>query len=305
VNPTIAKPGSIGETIRLLAEADYVAERPLATVLFLSLAMDKPLFLEGEPGVGKTELALVLAKSLNRELIRLQCYEGVDAASALYEWNYPKQILRIKLEELKEECRTDMEPLIFSEEFLLDRPLLKALRTTPAPVLLIDELDRADEEFEAFLLEILSQWQITIPELGLIKAQEPPLVIVTSNRTREIHDALKRRCLYHWIGYPDFEKELAVVRARMPGLEEELARQAVHFLQELRGLDLIKKPGLSETLDWAQSLIALNASVLDREQIETTLGCILKYREDSDLMRETMGQTGFGERFLLKTGTGC
>ncbi len=302
---TPPKPGSIQEAAALLAGADYVAERPLATVLYLSLAMDKPLFLEGEPGVGKTELALVLARALGRELIRLQCYEGVDAASALYEWNYPKQILRIKLEELKEGCRPEMEPLIFSEEFLLDRPLLKALRTVPAPVLLIDELDRADEEFEAFLLEILSQWQITIPELGLIRAQEKPMVVITSNRTREIHDALKRRCLYHWIDYPDFEKELAVVRARIPGLEDELAEQVVHFLQELRTLDLIKKPGLSETLDWARALMALNAGVLDPELIETTMGCILKYREDSDLLRETMERPEFENRFLLRTGTAC
>ena len=303
MNSPLTKPGSIEETVGILARAGYVAERPLATVLYLSLAMDKPLFLEGEPGVGKTELALVLARSLGRELIRLQCYEGLDAASALYEWNYPKQILKIKLEELKEGCRTEMEPDIFSEEFLLDRPLLKALRTTPAPVLLIDELDRADEEFEAFLLEILSQWQITIPEMGLIKARENPMVVITSNRTREIHDALKRRCLYHWIGYPDFEKELAVVRARMPGLEDELIRQVVHFLQELRSLDLIKKPGLSETLDWAQALTALNARVLDQELIEATLGCILKYREDSDLMEEALAQPGFKNKFLLKTGT--
>ncbi len=305
VKRPVAKPGSIEETMGLLAGADYVAERPLATVLYLSLAMDKPLFLEGEPGVGKTEMALVLARALGRELIRLQCYEGVDAASALYEWNYPKQLLRIKLEELKEECRTEMEPLIFSEEFLLDRPLLKALRTAPAPVLLIDELDRADEEFEAFLLEILSEWQITIPELGLIRAQEPPMVVVTSNRTREIHDALKRRCLYHWIGYPDFEKELSVIRARMPGIEEELAGQVVHFLQEIRSLELIKKPGLSETLDWARALTALNSSVLDQDLIETTLGCILKYREDSDLLREAMAGPDFSDRFILKTGTAC
>ena len=301
----VAKPGSIEETMGLLAEADYVAERPLATVLYLSLAMDKPLFLEGEPGVGKTELALVLARALGRDLIRLQCYEGLDAASAMYEWNYPKQLLRIKLEELKEECRVEMEPLIFSQEFLLERPLLKALRTSPAPVLLIDELDRADEEFEAFLLEILSQWQITIPELGVIRAQEPPMVVVTSNRTREIHDALKRRCLYHWIGYPDFEKELAVIRARIPGIENQLAGQVVHFLQELRSLELIKKPGLSETLDWARALTALNAAVLDRELIEATLGCILKYREDADLLGEAMSGPGFEDRFLLKIGTGC
>lgn len=276
-----AKPESIDQVAQLLATADYVAERPLATVVYLSLAMEKPLFVEGEPGVGKTELGLVLAKALGRELIRLQCYEGLDAASALYEWNYPKQILKIKLEEIKNRRPADIEPIIFSEEFLLARPLLRAIQADKAPVLLIDELDRADEEFEAFLLEVLADWQITIPELGAIRAQERPVVVVTSNRTREIHDALKRRCLYHWIDYPDFDKELAVVKARLPQVEEDLAQQVVHFLQRLRDMDLVKKPGLSETLDWAKALLALHARVLDPALVESTLGCLLKYHEDS------------------------
>jgi len=298
-------PVSIEGTAELLAGAGYVADRPLATTVFLSLSLAKPLYLEGEPGVGKTELAVTLAKALGRELVRLQCYEGLDSASALYEWNYPKQLLRIRLEELKEGCSTEMEPVIFSEEFLLARPLLKAIRTEPAPVLLIDELDRADEEFEAFLLEVLSDWQITIPELGVIKAKRPPVVVVTSNRTREIHDALKRRCLYHWIGYPDLDKELAVIKARLPGVAEELARQAAGFLQRIRRMELIKKPGLSETLDWLEALTAMNAKLLDPETVEATLGCLLKYREDALLVGQELvheqGRLSLG----LPAGRGC
>lgn len=294
---------SVEQVIRLLAEADYVAEESLATAVYLAFALQKPLLLEGEPGVGKTELALTLAQARDRELIRLQCYEGLDAGAALYEWNYPKQILRIKLEELAEEHPDDLEAAIFSEDFLLDRPLLKAIRTEPAPVLLIDELDRADEEFEAFLLEILSDWQVTIPELGVIRAAQPPLTIITSNRTREVHDALKRRCLYHWIGFPDFDKELAVLKARLPELEPELGRQVVTFLQALRSMDLVKKPGLSETLDWARALLALNRNRLEPETVEATLGCLLKYREDS--LRAAAALT-FDEGLLsLKSEAAC
>jgi MoxR-like ATPase len=300
-----ALPESIDETAELLARAAYVTDRPLATTVFLCLSLGKPLYLEGEPGVGKTELALTLAKALGRELVRLQCYEGLDSASALYEWNYPKQLLKIRLEELKEGCSTEMEPVIFSEDFLLARPLLKAIRTQPAPVLLIDELDRADEEFEAFLLEVLSDWQITIPELGVIKAHEPPVVVVTSNRTREIHDALKRRCLYHWIGFPDLDKELAVIKARLPGVDQKLALQAAEFLQRVRRMELIKKPGLSETLDWLEALTAINARVLDPATVEATLGCLLKYREDAlEVGHELMREEG-GLRLGLEAGRAC
>ncbi len=273
-------PQSIEAVQELLARADYVAGRDLATVIYLALSLEKPLFLEGQPGVGKTEVALVLAEALDRELIRLQCYEGLDAAAALYEWNYPKQLLKIRLEEAKAGAEADLEPVIFSEEFLLERPLLKALRAAAAPVLLIDELDRADEEFEAFLLEILSAFQITIPELGTITSPRRPAVIITSNRTREIHDALKRRCLYHWIDYPDFDKELAVIRARLPRLEAVLAGQVVGFLQRLRQMDLVKKPGLSETLDWGEALMALNVKRLEPEVVAQTWGCFLKHHDD-------------------------
>jgi len=277
---------SIDQVSRLLAGANYIAERSLATVVYLALALEKPLFVEGQPGVGKTEIGLALAEGLGRDLIRLQCYEGLDAAAALYEWNYPKQLLRIKLAELKGQDGRAAEPVIFSQEFLLERPLLRAIRAEKAPVLLIDEIDRADEEFEAFLLEILSEFQITIPELGVLKARRRPLVVITSNRTREIHDALKRRCLYHWIDYPDYDKELAVLRARLPQVEDGLAGQVVGFLQELRRLDFYRRPGLSETLDWAQALLALNAKVLSPKLIEDTLGCLLKHHEDEIRFRE-------------------
>lgn len=274
------KPDSISQVEELLSRAAYVCGRDLATIVYLCLCLEKPLFVEGRPGVGKTELALALARSLGRELIRLQCYEGLEAAQALYEWNYPKQLLRIRLEEAAGREAADVEPAIFSDEYLIARPLLRALRAQSPSLLLIDELDRSDEEFEAFLLEILSDFQITIPEIGTIRAARRPVVVITSNRTREIHDAIKRRCLYAWIEYPDFDKELAVIKARLPEVEERLAAQVVGFLQRLREMDLVKLPGLSETLDWAQALTALHACSLGEEVVEQTLGCLLKYRED-------------------------
>jgi len=266
---------------RLIAER-YIADQALATVIYLSYHLKKPLFLEGEPGVGKTEVALVLSKILDTRLIRLQCYEGLDANNALYEWNYTKQLLRIKMEE---QCRTnpdDIGNVIYSEPYLVKRPLLEAIQSPPGetPVLLIDELDRADEEFEAFLLEILSDFQISIPEMGTLRAQERPLVVVTSNRTRTIHDALKRRCLFHWIDHPDYAKELKIIQAKIPNIEAALSQQITHFMQGLRREELLKKPGISETLDWAEALIKLNIDLLDGEIVEQTLGCILKYRED-------------------------
>ena len=280
------KPDSIGEVEELLARAAYVSGRDLATVVYLCLNLEKSLFVEGRPGVGKTELALSLARSLGRELIRLQCYEGLDASQALYEWNYPKQLLRIRLEEAAGRDPAQVEPTIFSDEYLIDRPLLRALRAQNPSLLLIDELDRSDEEFEAFLLEILSDFQITIPEIGTISAEKRPLVVITSNRTREVHDAIKRRCLYHWIEYPDFDKEMAVIKARLPEVEEQLAAQVVGFLQRLRGMDLVKLPGLSETLDWAQALVALHAHSLGDEVVEQTLGCLLKYHQDLTRFQE-------------------
>jgi MoxR-like ATPase len=276
-------PASIDDTLTMLRGADYVADRALATVLFLALRMGRPLFLEGEAGVGKTEIAKVLASALGRDLIRLQCYEGLDVAAAVYEWNYSAQMIEIRLAEAAGAADRDrLEKDIFSERFLIRRPLLKALEGAPgaAPVLLIDELDRTDEAFEAFLLEVLSDFQVTVPELGTMKAAEPPIVIITSNRTREVHDALKRRCLYHWVGYPDVERELAIIRARKPDAPENLAREVVHFVQRLRGMDLFKAPGVAETIDWVGALNELDAIVLDPATVNDTLGVLLKYQDD-------------------------
>jgi MoxR-like ATPase len=259
-----------------------MADRGLATAIFISLQLSKPLFLEGEAGVGKTEVAKVLARLLDTRLIRLQCYEGLDVNTAVYEWNYPRQILEIRLLEAEGRSREQARENIFSEDFLLKRPLLQAIENhgARAPVLLIDELDRADEEFESFLLELLSDWQITIPEIGTLEAKQPPVVVVTSNRTREIHDALKRRCIYHWIDFPSFSKELQIVHNKVPGISESLARQIVAFVQDLRRQDLYKLPGIAETLDWAKTLIALKANTLDEETVKSTLGVLLKYQDD-------------------------
>jgi MoxR-like ATPase len=278
-----AVPTSIGDTLALLASADYLADRSLATVLFLALRMGRPIFLEGEAGVGKTEIAKVLASTLGRRLIRLQCYEGLDVATAVYEWNYAAQMIAIRLAEA--EGGVDRDRLghdVFSESYLIKRPLLQALEPDPAgaPVLLIDELDRTDEAFEAFLLEVLADFQITIPELGTVKAAHPPIVAITSNRTREVHDALKRRCLYHWVGYPDAERELAIVRAKVPGIAKRLSLEVVHFVQALRRQDLFKSPGVAETLDWATALSELDAIALDPATVSDTLGVLLKYQDD-------------------------
>ena len=276
-------PTSIDETQALLHSAHYVADRSLSTVLFLALRLGRPLFLEGEAGVGKTEIAKVLAATLDRRLIRLQCYEGLDVATAVYEWNYPAQMMAIRLSEAAgEHDKERIEHDVFSERYLIKRPLLQAMdpSVTGAPVLLIDEIDRADEAFEAFLLEILSDFQVTIPELGVIKAPEPPIVVITSNRTREIHDALKRRCLYHWVGYPDAAREMAIVRAKAPQAPERLTRELVGFVQRLRGQDLFKSPGVAETLDWASALTELDAVALDPAQVSDTLGVLLKYQDD-------------------------
>jgi MoxR-like ATPase len=265
-----------------LAAEQYFADRAIATTVFLAQRLGKPLFLEGEAGVGKTEIAKVLARILDTRLIRLQCYEGLDASHALYEWNYPKQLLRIKMGEADHEAPRDLGREIFSEEYLIRRPLLDALATeggTP-PVLLIDEVDRADEEFEAFLLEVLSDFQITIPELGTIRAERPPLVILTSNRTRDIHDALKRRCLYLWIGYPAFERELEIVLAKVPEINQRLAEQICAFMQLMRERDFYKRPGVAETIDWAQALVTLHRDALDPAVVDETLGCIFKYNDD-------------------------
>src|SRR5512134_3697921 len=281
--PQPALPASIDDTAKLLAEADYVAERSLATAVFLALRMKRPLFLEGEAGVGKTEIAKVLAATLGRRLVRLQCYEGLDVASAVYEWDYARQMIEIRLAEAMGDSNRDtLGSDIFSERFLIKRPLLQALQKDAAgpAVLLIDELDRTDEPFEAYLLEVLSDFQITIPEIGTIKAEEPPIVIVTSNRTREIHDALKRRCFYHWVDYPSAERELEIIRVRLPGVEERLSQQIVGFVQRLRGEDLFKLPGVAETLDWTQALMTLDRLELDPQTINDTLGTLLKYQDD-------------------------
>ena len=278
-----AIPANIDDILALLSNSDYIADRSLATTLFLSLKMGKPLFLEGEAGVGKTEIAKVLSSALNRRLVRLQCYEGLDVASAVYEWNYSRQMIEIRLSEAAGSVdKENLSENVFSKEFLIERPLMQALKSDGAgsPVLLIDELDRTDEPFEAFLLEVLSDFQITIPEIGTIKAEEPPIVIITSNRTREIHDALKRRCLYHWVDYPSAERELEIVTTKLPGIDKELSAQLVAFVQKLRDEDLFKLPGVAETLDWADALTQLDKVTLDSEAIDNTLGTLLKYQDD-------------------------
>ncbi len=276
-------PGNIDATLDLLAKAGYVGDRSLATVLYLALKMGRPLFLEGEAGVGKTEIAKVLSQALGRRLIRLQCYEGLDISSAVYEWNYGAQMIAIRLAEAEHEGdRERVEHDVFSERFLIKRPLLQALEPDPAgpPVLLIDEIDRTDEAFEAFLLEVLADFQITVPELGTVKAAHPPIVVVTSNRTREVHDALKRRCLYHWVGYPNAERELKIVRTKVPGIAKKLSEQVVAFVQALRKEDLFKSPGVAETLDWAGALTELDVVALDPATVSDTLGALLKYQDD-------------------------
>ena len=276
-------PASIDATLTLLDDGNYVADRALATTLFLSLKLGRPLFLEGDAGVGKTEIANVLSQTLGRRLVRLQCYEGLDVASAVYEWNYPAQMIEIRLAEA--EGVKDREKLgsdIFSERFLIKRPLLQALEPDEAgsPVLLIDELDRTDEPFEAYLLELLADFQVTIPEFETVKAAEPPIVIITSNRTREIHDALKRRCYYHWIGYPDAARELSILTLKVPGAGDRLSREIVGFVQSLREQDLFKLPGISETIDWASALVQLDKLTLDPQTVNDTLGVLLKYQDD-------------------------
>jgi MoxR-like ATPase len=276
-------PNSIDATLDLLAKADYIADRSLATVLYLALKMGRPLFLEGEAGTGKTEIAKVLSQALGRRLIRLQCYEGLDISSAVYEWNYGAQMIAIRLAEAEHEGdRARVEHDVFSERFLIKRPLLQALEPDPAgpPVLLIDEIDRTDEAFEAFLLEVLADFQITVPELGTVKAEHPPIVLVTSNRTREVHDALKRRCLYHWVGYPNAERELKILRTKVPGISKKLSTQVVAFVQGLRKEDLFKSPGVAETLDWAGALTELDVVALDPATVSDTLGALLKYQDD-------------------------
>ena len=280
---SLALPDNIDDTLALLSRENYVADRSLATTLFLALKMGRPLFLEGEAGVGKTEIAKVISAALGCRLVRLQCYEGLDIASAVYEWNYSRQMIEIRLTEAAGDVdKQGLSSDVFSSDFLIERPLLQALRGNEngPSVLLIDELDRTDEPFEAYLLEILSDYQITIPEIGTIKATQPPIVIITSNRTREIHDALKRRCLYHWVDYPSAERELQIVNAKLPGIDIKLSQQLVAFVQRLREQDLFKSPGVAETLDWADALTQLDKVALDSDAIDNTLGALLKYQDD-------------------------
>ena len=280
-------PKSIDDTLGLLARADYIAERSLAAAVFLALKMGRPLFLEGEAGVGKTEIAKVLAGGLDRPLVRLQCYEGLDVASAVYEWNYSRQMIEIRLAETEGASRDAVAKDIFSERFLIKRPLMQALEGAKgaAPVLLIDELDRTDEPFEAYLLEVLSDFQITVPEIGTIKAKEPPIVVLTSNRTREIHDAIKRRCFYHWVDYPDALRELDILKRKAPEAAEKLSREVVAFVQRLRKMDLFKLPGVAETIDWSKALVALDKMTLDPQTVNDTLGTLLKYQDDITRVR--------------------
>lgn len=291
---------TIEDVEQALRRENYIADRGLATAIFIALTLDKPLFLEGEPGVGKTEIAKVLARALDTRLIRLQCYEGLDVSTAVYEWNYPRQILEIRLLEAEGVSPEAARKNIFSEEFLLKRPLLQAIENhgERPPVLLIDELDRADEEFEGFLLELLSDWQITVPELGTLSAVHPPRVVITSNRTREIHDALKRRCIYHWIDFPPFDKELHIVQAKVPGIPEGLAQQIVAFVQNLRQQDLYKLPGIAETIDWAKTLLALHQTQLDEKVIKDTLGVLLKYQDDVQKVQRHSGRASAPEQVV-------
>jgi len=278
---------SIDEVTRALKKQNYICDRKMATVIYLALQMEKPLLLEGEAGVGKTELAKVLSQALDRRLIRLQCYEGLDTHTAVYEWNYTKQILRIKLAEANQECLENFRN-IFDEEYLIQRPLLEAIRSEAHGKhvsLLIDELDRADEEFEAFLLEVLSEYQISVPEIGTLKARSKPLVVITSNRTRELHDAIKRRCLYHWISYPSLEKEYEIVTTKVPQITEELAMKICSLMQQVRQMDFYKRPGIAETLDWVSALLLLNRNHLDAETLEETMGCLFKYQEDMERVK--------------------
>jgi MoxR-like ATPase len=292
-NRTAKLPASIDETAALLGQGGYVGDRALATVLFLSLKMGRPLFLEGEAGVGKTEIAKVLSATLGRDLIRLQCYEGLDVSSAVYEWNYPSQMIDIRLAEASgDKNRSSIERSIYSERHLIRRPVLQALSGDEgrAPVFLIDELDRADEAFEAYLLEVLSDFQVTIPELGTIKANEPPIVIITTNRTREIHDALKRRCLYHWVDYPDAARELQIIEQKVPRANGRLARELVAYVQKLRTMDLFKSPGIAETLDWASALTELDKVAIDPETVSQTIGVLLKYHDDISRIQGSEGK---------------
>lgn len=282
-------PDSIETTLDALTNGQYVADRSLATALFLALKLGRPLFLEGEAGVGKTEIAKVLSESLGRNLIRLQCYEGLDISSAVYEWNYSRQMIDIRISEASgDRDKKEIENDIFSEDFLIKRPLLKALEPEPdgqPPVLLIDELDRTDEPFEAFLLEVLSDFQVTIPEIGTVKAEKPPIVIITSNRTREIHDAIKRRCFYYWVDYPDSQRELEILTVKVPGAAEELSRQIVAYVQRLRTMDLFKLPGVAETIDWTNALVQLDKIDLDPTTVNDTLGTLLKYQDDIEKIK--------------------
>ena len=302
MNPKKLTIDKIQEALR---KQQYICDRSLATVVYLSITLGKPVLLEGEAGVGKTEIAKVLADVLETRLIRLQCYEGLDANTALYEWNYPKQMLRIKLEEVGGKDRAAVETEIFTEEYLVKRPLLEAIQSDGpmAPVLLIDEIDRADMEFEAFLLEVLSDFQITIPEIGTIRASLRPYVFLTSNRTREIHDALKRRCLYHWIDYPTFEKEYEIVMTKFPQVRDHLAKQICAFMQRVRQMNFYKRPGVAETLDWACALMALSRQELDQKTVEETMGCIFKYREDLHHLKEELAAKRLDFEQALKEPT--
>ena len=286
----LALPGSVDAVIALLATEQYLCDRQLATAIFLALKLQRPLFLEGEPGVGKTELAKVLARSLNTALLRVQCYEGLDVAQTAYDWNVARQMIEIRLAEAVHDTdRSRLVANLYSRDMLIERPLLAALSQAVSPVLLIDELDRADEPFDAFLLEVLAENQITVPELGTIRAVAPPITLITSNRTREVHDALKRRCLYHWVGFPDVERELQIVRLKAPGASERLSQQVVEFVQRMRTLDLFKSPGVAETIDWTNALVALNAMALDPATVQDTLGVLLKHQDD--IVRMQNGDT--------------